>query len=153
MLQQKFFRLQIVPILRYKDTAALYPPNEINMSIGDFSSLVDRLPDAKVLIKRASDYELHYRNPKLRFYLKCRDNRFANCYNYINEHPNRKISIWRQRSDLETTFPAFLFHQKFELHVRKFILTEFVFLNHREIHRLFKNQFYVANKCEIFENN
>ena len=43
--------------------------------------------------------------------------------------------------------------KKFELHGNQFILTEIGNLNHREVHLLYKNQYYVANKCAIIEGN
>ena len=43
--------------------------------------------------------------------------------------------------------------KKFELHGNQFVLTEFVKPNHREIYHLYKNRYYVANKCEINESN
>ena len=56
------------------------------------------------------------------------------------------IPIWKQHF-------LRIFPQNFELHGNQFILTEIVELNHREIHHLYKNRHYVANKCEIIESN
>ena len=42
---------------------------------------------------------------------------------------------------------------KLDLHGNQFFLTESVNLNNREIHDLYTNRYYVANKCEIVESN
>ena len=81
---------------------------------------------------------------------KSKDNLFAHHYNDIIEHPNRQIRLsFRFRNNNFCVFSL----KKFELHGNQFILTEIVNLNHREIHHLYKNRYYVANKCEIIESN
>ena len=81
---------------------------------------------------------------------KSKDNLFAHYYNGIIEHPNRRIRLsYRFGNNNSRVFPL----KKFELHGNQFILTEIVNLNHREIQHLYKNRYYVANKCEIFESN
>ena len=44
-------------------------------------------------------------------------------------------------------------NKKFELHGSQFTITEIVNLNHREIHHLYKNRYYFANKCENIKSN
>ena len=81
---------------------------------------------------------------------RSKDNLFAHYYNDIIEHPNRQIRLsFRVGNNNSCVFSL----QKFELQGNQFILTEIVNLNHREIHHLYKNRYYVANKCEKFESN
>ena len=81
---------------------------------------------------------------------KSKDILFAHHYNDIIEHPNRQIRL-SSRSGNNNSCVFSL--KKFELHSNQFILTEIVDLNHREIHHLYRNRYYVANKCEIIESN
>ena len=81
---------------------------------------------------------------------KSKDNIFAHYCNDINERPNRQIRLsFRFGNNNSSVFSL----KKFELHGSQFLLTEIVNLNHREIHHLYKNRYYVANKCEIIESN
>ena len=43
--------------------------------------------------------------------------------------------------------------KKFALHDNQFIITKIVYFNRREMHHVYKNRYYVANKCEIIERN
>ena len=71
-------------------------------------------------------------------------------YNDIIEHPNRQIRLsFRFGNNNSCVFSI----KKFELHGNQFFLSEIVNLNYRKIHHLYKNRYYVANKCEIIESN
>ena len=81
---------------------------------------------------------------------KSKDNLFVHHYNDIIEHPNRQIRLsFRFGNNNSCVFSL----KKMELHGKHFIPTEIVNLNHREIHHVYKNRYYVANKCEIIESN
>ena len=81
---------------------------------------------------------------------KSKDNLFAHYYNDIPEHPIRQIRLsFRLRNNNSCVFPI----KKFELQGNQLILTEIVNPNHRETHHLYKNRYYVANKCEIIESS
>ena len=81
---------------------------------------------------------------------KSKDILFAHYSNDIIEHPNRQI---RSSFRFGNNNSSVIFIKKFELHGNQFILTEIINLNHREIHHLYKNRYYVANKCETIESN
>ena len=81
---------------------------------------------------------------------KSKDNLFARYYNDTNEHPNRQLRLSFRFGNKNY---CGIFIEKFELHGNQFILTEVVNLNHREIHHLYKNRYYVANKCELIAGN
>ena len=70
--------------------------------------------------------------------------------NDIFEHPTRQIRLsFRFGNNNSCVF----FIKKFELQGNQIILTEMVLLNHREIHQLYRNRYYVAKKSEIIESN
>ena len=81
---------------------------------------------------------------------KSKDNLFAHHYNDIIEHPNRQIRLSFRFGDNSSCVISL---KAFELLANQFILTEIVNPNHREIRHLYKNRYYVANKCEIIESN
>ena len=81
---------------------------------------------------------------------KSNGNHFAHYYNDIIEHPNRKLRLSFLFGSNNSCVFSF---KKFELHGNQFIFTEIVNLNHREIHHLHKNRYYVGNKCEIIQSN
>ena len=79
-----------------------------------------------------------------------KDNLFAHYYNDIIERPNGQIRLSFRFGNNDS---CVLSLKKFELYGNHFILTEIVNVNHREIHHLYKNRYYVANECGIFESN
>ena len=81
---------------------------------------------------------------------KSKDNLFAHYYNDNIEPLNRQILLsFRFANKNSCVFSI----KKFELHGNQLILTEIFNLNHREIHHLYKNRYYVANKCKTIESN
>ena len=81
---------------------------------------------------------------------KSKGNLFAHYYKKLVEHPYKQILLSiRSGNNNSCAFSI----KKFELHGSQFILTEFVNLNHCEIHHLHGNRYYVANNSEIIERN
>ena len=123
----------------------------MNLSKKELTCLVDNLRDFLKTFDQASKC-IYIPLPKPKVDIgstKSKDNFFAHHYNAIVEHPKRQIrSPFRFGNNNSCMFSL----KKFELHGNQFILTEIVNLNHREIHHLYKNRYYVANKCGIFES-
>ena len=125
---------------------------QVKISKGGLNSLVNSLRDFLKTFehKRASADKFNYRNPKSGLDLQSQKTISAQKFNDIIEHPNRQI---RLAFRFENNNSCVLSIKKFELHGNHFNFTENVNLNDREIHHLYKNRYYVANKCEIFESN
>ena len=91
--------------------------------------------------------------PKQKFgigFTKAKDELFSHCYKDIVEHLNRQIRIsFRFEKNKTCVFSI----KKFEHYGDQFILTEVVNLGYREIKHLYKNRFFVAYKCNIFQSN
>ena len=91
--------------------------------------------------------------PKLKLEIgltKAKDELFSHCYKDIVEHLNRQIRLsFRFEKNKSCVFSI----KKFEQSRDHFILTEVVNLSYREIKHLYKNRFFVAYKCDIFESN
>ena len=77
-------------------------------------------------------------------------NIFARYYKDNIEKSNRQIRLpFRFGNNNSCVF----FNQNVDLHGNQFILTEINKLNHSEVHHLYENRYYVANKFEIIESN
>ena len=99
-------------------------------------------------MKQASVYKFHCRNPKLK--LDLQSQKKISLLISITILLNVQIDKLADRSDLETILASSV--KNFELHGNQFICTEIVDHNHREIHHLYKNRFYVANNGELIES-
>ena len=124
----------------------------MNISKRELNCLVDKLRVFLKTFDQASKcIQIPLPKPKVEIgSTKSKDNHFAHHYNNIIEHPNRQIRLsFRFGNPNSSVFSL----KKFELHGNQFFLTKIFNLNHREIHHLYKNRYYVANKCEMIESN
>ena len=124
----------------------------MKISKRELTCLVDNLRDFLKTFDQASKWiQIPLPKPKVEIgSTKSEDNLFAHYYNDIIEQPNRQIRLsFRFGNNNSCVF----FIEKFEIYGNQFILTEIVNLNHREIHYLYENRYYVANKCEKKESN
>ena len=91
--------------------------------------------------------------PKPKFeigFAKAKNELFSHCYKDIVEHLNRQIRLlFRFEKNKTSVFSI----KKFEHYGDQFIPTGVVNLGYREIKHLYKNRFFVAYKCDIFESN
>ena len=125
---------------------------EMNISKREVTCLVDNLRDFLKTFDQASKcIQLPLPKPKVEIgSTKSKDNLFAHYYNDVIEHPNRQIRLsFRFGNNNSCVFSL----KKTELQCNQFVFTEIVNLNHREFHHLYKNRYYVANKCETIESN
>ena len=125
---------------------------EVNIFKRELTCLVYNLRDFLKTFDQASKcIQIPLLKPKVDIgSTKSKDNLFAHYYNDIIEYPNRQIRLsFRFGNNNSGIFSL----KNFELHGNQFILTEIVNLNHPEIHHLYRNRYYVANKCEIIESD
>ena len=125
---------------------------EVSISKKEIESLLDSLGEFLKAFDQANKVS-QIPLPKLNFeigFTKARDELFSHCYKDIVEHLNRQIRL-SFRFEKKTTLASF--PSKFEHYGDQFILTEVVNLGYREMKHLYKNRFFVAYKCDIFESN
>ena len=122
----------------------------MNISKRELTSLVDRLRGILKTFDHASKcIQTPLSKPQVEIgSTKSKDNLFTHYYNDIIEHPKKIRLAFRFGNNNSWVFP----NKKLELHGNQFIVTEIVNFNHRENHHLYKNRYYVANKCEIIES-
>ena len=149
---KKSFAIKFFQFCDLKTQQRYILQEEVNISKRELTCLVDNLRDFLKTFDQASKC-IQIPLPKLKVeigYTKSKDNLFVHHYNDILEHPSRQIHLsFRFGNNNSCVFSL----KKFELHGNQFIVTEIVNLNHREIHHLYKNRYYVANKCELIEGN
>ena len=142
----KSFAIKLFQFCDLKTQQRYILQEELNISKRELTCLVDNLRDFLKTFDQASQcIQIPLLKSKVEIgSTKSKDNLFAHHYNDIIQHPNRQIrSSFRIGNNNFCVFSL----KKFELYGNQFFLTEIVNLNHREIHHLYKNRFYVANKC------
>ena len=148
---KKSFAIKLFQFCDLKTQQRYILLEEVNVSKREHTCLVDKLRDFLKTFDQASKcIKIPLPEPKVEIgSTKSKNNLFAHHYNDIIEHPDRQIRLsFRFGNDNSCVFSL----KTFELHGNQFILTEIVNINHREIHHLYKNRYYVANKCEINES-
>ena len=125
---------------------------EVNIPKREVTCLVDSLRNfLKIFVLASKCMQIPLPKPKVEIgSTKSKDNLFAHYYNDIIEHANKQIQLSLGFGNNNSCVFAI---KKFELLVKQFILSEIFNDNHREIHHLYKNRYYVANICEKIESN
>ena len=125
---------------------------EVSISRKEIESLLDSLGEFLKAYDQANKVsQIPLRKPKFEIgFTKAKNELFSHCYKDIAEHLNRQI---RLSFRFEKNKTCVFFIKKFGHYGDQFILTEVVKLGYREIKHLYKNRFFVAYKCEIFESN
>ena len=142
---KKSFAIKLFHFCDLKTQQRYILQEEVNITKRELICLVDSLRVFLKTFDQASNcIQILLPNPKVEIgFTKSKDNLFAHYYDDIIDHPNRQIRLsFRFENNNFCVFSV----KKFELHGNQFILTEIVNLNHREIHHLYKNRYYVANK-------
>ena len=125
---------------------------EVSISKNGIESLLDSLGEFLKGFDQANKVS-QIPLPKRKFeigFTKAKDELFSHCYKDIVEHLNRKIRIsFRFEKNKTCVFSI----KKFEHYGDQLILREVVNLGYHEIKHLYKNRFFVAYKCNIFQSN
>ena len=125
---------------------------EVSISKIEIESLLDSLGEILKAFDQANKVsQIPLPKPKFEVgFTKAKDELFSHCYKDIVEHLNRQIRISFR---FEKNKICFFSIKKFEQYGDHFILAEVVNLGYREINHLYKNRFFVAYKCDIFQSN
>ena len=125
---------------------------EVSISKNEIQSLLDSLGEFLKGFDQANKVsQIPLPKPKFEIgFTKAKDELFSHCYKDIVEHLNRQIRLsFRFEKNNICVFSI----KKFEHYGDQLILTEVVNLGYREIKHLYKNRFFVAYKCDIFDCN
>ena len=124
---------------------------EVSNSKNEIESLLDSLGEFLKAFDQANKVsQIPLPEPKFEIgFTKAKDELLSHCYKDIVEHLNRQIRLsFRFEKNKTGVFSI----RKFEHYGNQFVLTEVVNLGYREIKHLYKNRFFVAYKCDIFES-
>ena len=149
---KKSFAIKLFQSCDLKTQERYIIQEEVNISKRELTHLVNILRDVLKTFDRASKcIQIPLTKPKVEIgSTKSKNNLFAHYYNDITEHPSRPSRLsFLFGSNISCVF----FIKKFERYGNRFILSEIVNFNHRKTHHLYKNRYYVANKCELIESN
>ena len=134
-LQQRYFLKEEASISKIKIESLLD-------SLGEFLEAFDQASKLSQIPLPKPKFEIGF--------TKAKDELFTHCYKDIVEHLNRQIRLtFRLEKNKTCVFSV----KKFEQYGDQVILLEVVNLGYREIQHLYKNRFFVAYKCDIFESN
>ena len=125
---------------------------EVSISKKEIDSLLDSLGEFLEAFDQANKVsQIPLPKPKFEIeFTKAKDEFFTHCYKDIAEHLNIQFRIsFRLEKNKTCVFSM----KKFEHYGDQLILTEVVNLGYREIIHLYKNRYFVAYKCDIFEGN
>ena len=125
---------------------------EVSISKKEIESLLDSLGEfLKAFYQASKVSQIPLPKPKFEIgFTKAKDELFSHCYKDIVEHLNRQVRLsFRYEKNKTCVFSI----KKFEHYGDQFVLTEIFNLGNREIKNLYKNRFFVADKCDIFESN
>ena len=149
---KKSFAFKVFHFCDSKVQQRFFLKKEVSIYKEEIESLLDSLREFLKAFDQANKVS-QIPLPKFKFeigFTKAKDELFSHCYRDIVEHLNRQIrlSFWFQKNKT-CVFSI----KKFDQYGDQFILTEVVNLIYREIKHLYKNRFFVAYKCDIFESN
>ena len=148
---KKSFAIKLLQFCDSKTQQRYTLQEEVNISEKELTCLADNLRDfLKTFDQATKCVQIPLPKPKVEIgSTKSRENLFGHYYNDITEHRNRKVRLsFRFGNNNSCVFSL----KKLKLHGNQFTLTEIVNLNHRELHHLYKNRYYVANKRELIES-
>ena len=149
---KKSFAFEVFHFCDSKLQQRLILKEEVSISKNEIESVLDSLGEFLKAFDQANKVS-QIPLPKHKFeigFTKAKDELFSHCYKDIVEHLNRQIRLsFRFQKNKTCVFSI----KKFEQYGDQFILTEVVNLSYRGVKHLYKNQFFVAYKCDIFESN
>ena len=125
---------------------------EVSISKKEIESLLDSLGESLKAFDQANKVsQIPLPKPKFEIgFTKAKDELFSHCYKDIIDLLNGQIRLSFHFEENKTCVFSI---KKFEQYGDQFILTEVVNLGYLEIKHLYKNRFFVAYKCNIFQSN
>ena len=149
---KKSFAFKVFHFCDSKSQQRFILKEEVSISKHEIESLLDSLGEfLKAFDKTNKVTQIPLPKPKFEIgFTKAKDQLFSHCYKVIVEQLNIQIRISFRFEKKKTCVFSI---KEFEHYGDQFILTEVVNLGYREIKHLYKNRFFVAYKCKIFQSN
>ena len=155
MFQQKVFAFKLFQFCNLKNQQRFILEEEVSVSLKEqelaaiFNTLRQFLKQYDKTVKFAALYPLPKPKQEIGFTLY-KDEHFAHYFQDIKEHCNRQTRLsFRFERNKKCCFSI----RKFEIVGEQYVLTEIINLRHCEVYSLYKNCYYIASRCGIFDSN
>ena len=126
---------------------------EVSVSLKELAAILNILRQFLEQYDKTVKFPALYPLPKLKQeigFTLLKDGLFAPYFQDIKEHCNRQIRLsFRFERNKECCFSI----RKFQIVGEQNVLKEIINLRHCELHSFYKNGYYIASKCGIFDSN
>ena len=150
---KKSFAFKVFHFCDSKLKQRFIPKDEVSISKKEIESVLDSLGEFLKAFDQANKVaQIPLPKPNFEIgFTKAKDELFSHSYKDKVAHLNGQIrlSFRFEKKNKSCVFSI----KKFEQYGDQFIFTEVVNLNYREIKHPYRNRFFVAYKCDIFESN
>ena len=150
---KKFFAFKLFQFCNLKNQLRFILEEEVSVSLKEFAAFLNTLRQFLKQYDKTVKFPALHPIPKPKQvigFTLCKDKLFAYYFQDIKEHCSRQIRLsFRFERKTDCCFSI----KKFHIVGEQNILTEIIKLCHCEVYRLYKNRYYNASKCGIFESN
>ena len=148
----KIFAFKVFQFGNLKNQQRFILEEEVSVSLKKLAAILNTLrqflKQNDKTVKFPALHSLPKPKPEIGFTLS-KDELFAQYFQDIEEHCNRQIRLsFRFERNKECCFSI----KKFKIVGEQNVLTEIIILRHRELHSFYKNCYYFASKCGIFDS-
>ena len=150
---KKTFAFKLFQYCNLKNQQRFLHEVEVSISLKEFADILNTLchflkQNVKT-VKFPALYPLSKPKQEIGFTL-FKDKLFAHYFQDIKEHCNRHIRLsFRFERNEECCFSI----KKFQIICEQKVLIETINLRQCEVHSVYKNRYYIASKCGIFDSN
>ena len=150
---KKVFAFKLFQVCNLKNQQRFFLEEEVSVSLEELAAILNTprpfLKQYGKIVKFPALFPLHKPKQEIGFTL-FKDELFSHHFQDIKEHCNRQIRLsFRFDRNKGCCFSIKTFQNVGEQNV----LTEIINLRHCEVHRFYKNRYYIASKCGIFDSN
>ena len=150
---EKIFAFKLFQLCNLKNQQRIIPEEEVSASLKELAAILNTLrqflKQYDKTVKFPALYPLPEPKQEIGFTLS-KDELFAHYLQDIKEHCNRQIRLsLRFERNKECCFSI----KKFKFVGEQNVLTEISNLRHCEVYSLYKNRYYIASKCGVFDSN
>ena len=150
---KKLFAFKLFQFCNLKNQQRFILEEEVSVSLKELAAILNTLRQfLKQYDKTVKFPALHpLPKPKQEIgFTLFQDELFANYFLDIKEHCSRQIRLsFRFERNKECCFSI----KKFKIVGEQNVLAEIINLRHCEVHSFYKNRYYIASKCGIFDSN
>ena len=149
---KNLFALKVFEFCDLRTQQRFILKEEVTITKKELASLLNNLRSFLKQYDSASKFPLYpLPTPKQEIgFTLWKDELFAHHFIDIKEHQNRQLRLsFRFDKDKKCCFSL----KKFESQGEQFILTDIVNLSHSELYYVYKNRYFIASKCDIFQSN